>query len=269
MALNKEKIITATLTAIITTVITVGVPSALRLLKPDDTINVILQDLRAENPQKFDEYISSELQGTSKIIMDKPQSELLLNNQVITHYLLNNEKFVSLDELIKYSNHLIKEESDGSIAIIPEAKETHLDNTSQQASTSSQNQDWLSQCVPYEVGNYDVISATQGKSFKISGESYANGLICNNTYSSAVLFNINSKYSSLTVSIGHIDDSAMADRTFNFYVDNELVQTVNVSADRLKTEIQIPLNYGKQLKIEDEGTYPYPMYGFVNGTFIE
>ena len=75
------------------------------------------------------------------------------------------------------------------------------------------------------------------------------------------------KYQEVTVSVGHVDGSAMVDCTYNFYVDGELVKTVTIKADALPVTLEIPLNYGQQLKIENPDTIAYTEFGFFNGQF--
>lgn len=111
-------------------------------------------------------------------------------------------------------------------------------------------------CPPYETHNYnpyhtcEVFSAADTKSFLMGGVKYTNGLTLagagsSNTYA---LFNLNGKYSSITMTIapvdGNDDPSGIA-----FIVDGNNVAEYIVNAGDYPKEISIPLNYGLQLKI--------------------
>ncbi len=122
-------------------------------------------------------------------------------------------------------------------------------------------------CPPYETGyDYEDYSGQSGKSFKMSGQKFSNGFSLDYTGDFA-LFNLDSKYSDIELTIGHIDGGGMIDRTVYFYVDGKLVKEVDVEAEGLPKNISIPVNYGLQLKILlCEDNYNGPSIGFGNIT---
>lgn len=122
-------------------------------------------------------------------------------------------------------------------------------------------------CPPYEYDyTYEEFLAQNGKSFSMSGVKYSNGF---HVYGSEgnVLFNLNSKYSQIKFTVGHVDGSDMIGQTASFYVDGKLVKEIYVDAEDLPKEITIPVNYGLQLKIVTSYDEPgMPEIGFGNIT---
>ena len=104
-------------------------------------------------------------------------------------------------------------------------------------------------CPPYETGyDYEDYSGQSGKSFMMSGKKFSNGFSLDYTGDFA-LSNLDSKYSNINLTIGHIDGGGMIDRTVNFYVDGKLIKEIEIEAESLPKNISIPVNYGLQLKI--------------------
>ena len=122
-------------------------------------------------------------------------------------------------------------------------------------------------CPPYDGQNYT--NYVNGDSFTMSGTKYTNGFTIGSymTYNGNVLFNINGKYSSINLDIGHIDGTAKEDVVARFFVDNKLVAEHEIKATGITQNVTIPLNYGMQLKIDfpkDNEGYPDPTTGFGN-----
>ncbi|MCD8049145.1 MAG: hypothetical protein LUG52_06010 [Clostridia bacterium] len=113
-------------------------------------------------------------------------------------------------------------------------------------------------CKPYETnGNYTEYLQTNGKSFLMSGEKYSNGFTLGGSLSSAsryALFNLNSKYSEIELTIGHVDGSTKKNATVSFLVDDELIKEIEISPEDLPKTIKIPVKYGLQLKIIQSGS---------------
>ena len=96
----------------------------------------------------------------------------------------------------------------------------------------------------------------------MAGEKYSNGFEISD--GGSALFNLNSKYSSIEMTIGHVDGSGDVDQTVSFLVDGKLVKEVTVGFEELPKTISIPVQYGLQLKIV---TSEYrPDTGFANVT---
>lgn len=104
-------------------------------------------------------------------------------------------------------------------------------------------------CPPYETGyDYEDYSGQSGKSFMMSGKRFSNGFSLDLS-SDFALFNLDSKYSNINLTIGHIDGGDMIDRTVYFYVDGKLIKEIDVEAESLPKNISIPVNYALQLKV--------------------
>lgn len=116
-------------------------------------------------------------------------------------------------------------------------------------------------CPPYATSSsYEAFLQSEGKSFMMSGTKYSNGFkLCD--CEDYALFNLNSKYSSIEFTIGHVDDSGMQDTSVSFIVDGKLVKEVYVGMEDLPQTVSIPVNYGLQLKIItsdlEGGGWPY------------
>lgn len=126
----------------------------------------------------------------------------------------------------------------------------------------------LDVCPPYATSsNYEAYLQSEGKSFAMSGTKYSNGFkLCD--CEDYALFNLNSKYSNINFTIGHVDGSGMQDTSVSFLVDGKLVKEVYVGMEDLPKTVSIPVNYGLQLKIitSDLEGGGYPWVGFGNIT---
>ena len=247
------------LIALITAAITAGIPLIFNALQPSEPLHVVLQDLRAQEPEAFEQYIESEFKNQSQIIMKHSDTGLLLNGAELDCYSVGGKTFVSLSDLLLASGGVLDMDANGSLVF------SKVFTSEGDAVPFEQN--WLDVCPPYELGNFELVQASDGRSIQIGGCSYTDVLRSDAAWSSQVLFNLQKKYQELTVSVGHVDGSAMVDCTYNFYVDGELVKTVTIKADALPVTLEIPLNYGQQLKTENPDTIAYTEFGFFNGQF--
>lgn len=92
----------------------------------------------------------------------------------------------------------------------------------------------------------------------IMGEPYNNGYRVEwrnyNHNSFTQLYNLKNNYRSLTCTIGPSDDVGIGQNlTFEFYVDNEKIATYKCVGGGFPEDIEVPLNYGRQLKLYVEG----------------
>jgi hypothetical protein len=109
----------------------------------------------------------------------------------------------------------------------------------------------LDVCPPYQTSEYSEFTPSNGKSFTMGGTKYTNGFTLG-SYGYA-WFNLNGKYSSISLDLGHIDGSGDVNKTISFYVDGKLVKEYEVEYSELPQRVTVPLNYGLQLKIERSG----------------
>lgn len=122
-------------------------------------------------------------------------------------------------------------------------------------------------CPPYESYLCRTYLQTNGESFQMAGTKYSNGftLYCGSDNSNA-FFNLDSKYSTIDLTVGHVDDSNMKDASVSFIVDGKLVKEIQVGAEDLPKTVSIPVNYGLQLKIVANSSGNDPSVGFGNIT---
>lgn len=114
-------------------------------------------------------------------------------------------------------------------------------------------------CPPYETSyNCRTYLQSEGKSFSMAGEKYSNGLVLEYTEDYA-LFNLNSKYSTIECTVGHMGDNQEA-KSIAFIVDGKTVKEIELETEALPKKVSIPVNYGLQLKIirtNNENGYYY------------
>lgn len=105
-------------------------------------------------------------------------------------------------------------------------------------------------CPPYELRSFRSYSSAEGKSFKMGGTQYSDGIVSPDSWDTdrVALFNIDSKYSSLECIIGHVTNEEYA-KSVSFIVDGKIVDTIRIEPDSLPKKVRIPLKYGLQLKI--------------------
>lgn len=106
----------------------------------------------------------------------------------------------------------------------------------------------LEECTPYETSPYcDIYLSANGESFEMAGEKYSNGMRLG-TGGRYALFNLNSNYSSIECTVGHIEHNQEAKRV-TFIVDGKTVKEVELEPEALPKKVSIPVQYGLQLKI--------------------
>lgn len=105
-------------------------------------------------------------------------------------------------------------------------------------------------CPPYELRSFRSYSSAEGKSFKMGGTQYSDGIVSPDSWDTdrVALFNIDSKYSSLECVIGHVTNEEYA-KSVSFIVDGKIVDTIRIEPDSLPKKVRVPLKYGLQLKI--------------------
>ena len=112
---------------------------------------------------------------------------------------------------------------------------------------------FIEACPPYDRYACEVVQASNGKSFSMSGTKYSDGLNFLSNANGYALFNLNSKYSTIECTVGHTLNT-QRDKSISFIVDGKLVKEVELEAECMPKTISIPVKYGLQLKIVT-GTY--------------
>lgn len=127
--------------------------------------------------------------------------------------------------------------------------------------------------VPLFAANVKAYKVTDGKQLSRSettymfGDEYSEGYLL---YSQGVLlFNLKGNYKLFTATVAPTDDARLDfTYTFEFYVDGILAKTVTIEGGGLPEDVEVDLNYMRQLKIVayviDHGNiqnnYHYPEY---------
>ena len=117
---------------------------------------------------------------------------------------------------------------------------------------------------PYQTSSLTLYKPEKGKSFYMMGVPYSQGFTAGWFDHGIALYNLNGEYSSVSMDVGHQDNCSADDKTLNFFVDDELIDTYNLTGDMQTRHITLPLNHGLQLKIDMRGV---GAYGIGNITF--
>ena len=114
-------------------------------------------------------------------------------------------------------------------------------------------------CPPYSTtSGVTTYRSADGKSFSMAGQKYSNGFTMRDFMSDPyILCNLNGKYDSMTLTVGHKDGSRDdADgNQLTFVVDGKAVKEITINGTDMPQEITVPLNYGLQLKILYNGAW--------------
>lgn len=114
-------------------------------------------------------------------------------------------------------------------------------------------------CPPYDKNGY------YEKAFSMDGVSYpANGFYFGYSEKDYALYNLNGKYSYLTITMGHRDGHSKYESGIVFYVDGKMVQNITLEKECLAREVTIPLNGALQLKIARNPEKGWGDVGFAN-----
>ena len=117
----------------------------------------------------------------------------------------------------------------------------------------------LDVCPPYEMNSSEISTY-----FEMAGNIYSNGLLMQGNEGAYAIFNLRGEYTTLEFELGHIDDTSMNSVTFYIYIDEILVEEIEISASSLPKQYSIDLNGANQLKITSGYSSWYPEYGFAN-----
>ena len=139
------------------------------------------------------------------------------------------------------------------------------------------SENWLNVCGPYQYTDGEEYTLKENKYFTMSGQKYTNGFVLTpsdwDDDKAEALFNLNGKYSSVTFTAGHVDDSGDHDAVLNVYLDGIIAYSTELQYDDVAKPITVPLKNALQMKIEIVGkdlnvnTSPHVSYGFSQGEF--
>ena len=111
------------------------------------------------------------------------------------------------------------------------------------------------------------------EAIKMSSEQYYEGFYINSSYGDEeyAIFNIKGEYNNLKFLVGHIDSTGMYTGTLKIYLSDDTgkfnkspVKTITINPEDLPQEINIELNYAKQIKFEMTTNNESASWGFVD-----
>lgn len=112
----------------------------------------------------------------------------------------------------------------------------------------------LEVCPPYQNGVFNTALkncylGSNGDYFLMAGEKYTNGIA---ESARTLYFNLKGQYKEMTLTLGPVDGSG-SPALVRFVVDGTTVAEYDVETGDMPKDITVPLNYGKQLRIEMPG----------------
>lgn len=116
-------------------------------------------------------------------------------------------------------------------------------------------------CPPYDVSRNNRYST---EIFKMTGTDYKGFSMRLYGGTEYILVNLNNQFSTLKFDFGHVDGSTQDSCTLNIYIDDNIVQTIEQKPDSDISHVNIPLNYGRHLKLEIVSQAWDAVYGFGN-----
>lgn len=110
---------------------------------------------------------------------------------------------------------------------------------------------------PYRVSNFGEISV--GTPVSMAGDKYTSGYYRSSSYAdSTLLYNLKNQYRTMTCLVGPTDNASVRDDyQIDFYVDNVLAKTVVFTGIDLPIEVEVDLNYMRQLRVSVVGCRNY------------
>lgn len=121
----------------------------------------------------------------------------------------------------------------------------------------------LDVCKPYSSAAYTEF--INGEIFNMGGKEYTNGFSLG--FNGSALFNIDNKYTVLSFTFGHVDNTSMNNATIKVYCDGIMKKEIEAKCDELPQKIIIDITGVKQIKIVfTSGNYNPPVFGFGNVT---
>ena len=101
---------------------------------------------------------------------------------------------------------------------------------------------------PYRVSGMDEVSV--GSPVSMAGDKYTNGYYDTSYGSATLLYNLKNQYRTMTCLVGPMDRASVNKKyQVDFYVDNVLAKTVVFTGIDLPIEVEIDLNYMRQLRV--------------------
>ncbi len=109
---------------------------------------------------------------------------------------------------------------------------------------------------------YEKYTTENGKSFNMGGNKFTNGFVLQYENSEAV-FNLNGKYSAVSLDLGHIDGTDNNDAGVQVFIDDRLVEEYEVGYDDVPQKITIPVNNALKIKFSISRNNDYYFSGAI------
>lgn len=118
---------------------------------------------------------------------------------------------------------------------------------------------------PYQTNNFSLWDNEPTEAFYMMAAEYKQGLTPANydSYRQA-LYNLDERFSKVTMEVGHIDGERNGSATLYIYKDGELAQTVQLASDMMTQKLELDTAGVKQLRLDQEGGDA--AYGYANVT---
>ncbi len=116
---------------------------------------------------------------------------------------------------------------------------------------------------PYQTENFELWDNDPTRAFQMMAAEYRQGLTPGNYQNSRqALYNLDGRFSRVTMVVGHIDGERDGSAVLYVYKDGELAQTVNLSSDMMTQKLELDTTGVKQLRLDQTGSDA--AYGFAN-----
>ncbi len=118
-------------------------------------------------------------------------------------------------------------------------------DTDSQEATDTDGRYILNACPPNQTKGYYA-----EKTYSLAGDTYINGFHLNDDYGGIAYYSLDGQYNTLSFDVGHIDGKDLKTGFYYFYLDGELVYTLELDPSMLVQHVKIPLNSATQMVIE-------------------
>lgn len=133
-----------------------------------------------------------------------------------------------------------------------------------------EEENWFSQCPPYQYHNGGVFKFESNQFFVMSGKKYTDGFVLSNAKDCPeALFNLDGQYDSVTFTVGHVDGYANQNPMLEIWLDGEIAFETQLKYDDVAKKITVPLKGALQMKIRLSRAKDYGdnRWGFSEGKF--
>lgn len=133
--------------------------------------------------------------------------------------------------------------------------------------TPTQKESWMKKLPPYQKSLYTNVyyGADATEYFTVSGVRHKEGVVFGSSSGSYALWATNTKYSSMTITVGHVDGSWDENAKLEVYLDGEYSQSYDLEWNTAPKTITIPINNAATVQLNK--TDGYGKYGVYDISF--